>query len=78
VTTPAPAAASSGEPEPVPEDPAAEVTVVPGILRYHRGDCILIRFLGGEDLETMARRDAEEAGCMPCKACRPEQKLPAQ
>jgi hypothetical protein len=55
--------------------PAAEVTIVPGIARYHRSECILIRFLGPEDLETMTRQAAEDAGCVPCKACRPEQQL---
>jgi hypothetical protein len=50
--------------------------VVPGITRYHRAGCILIRFLSGEDLETMTKQAAEEAGCVPCKACRPEQELP--
>jgi hypothetical protein len=58
-------------------DLGAEVSVVPGIARYHRSECILIRFLGTSDLETMTRRDAEQAGCVPCKACRPEQELPA-
>ena len=28
-------------------------TIVPGIARYHRADCILIRFLGADDLETL-------------------------
>jgi len=46
--------------------------VVPGIARYHLADCILIRFLGPDDLETMTRQAAEEANCIPCKACRPE------
>ena len=46
---------------------------MPGITRYHRAGCILIRFLGAEDLETMTKQAAEEAGCVPCKACRPEQ-----
>jgi len=50
-----------------------EVSVVPGIARYHRPDCILIRFLGEEDLQRMSRADAEATGCVPCKACRPEQ-----
>jgi hypothetical protein len=58
-------------------DPGAEVTIVPGIARYHRGDCILIRFLGPEDLQTMTLREAAEAGCAPCKACRPDQEAPA-
>jgi hypothetical protein len=55
--------------------PVTQVTIVPGIARYHRSDCILIRFLGPEDLETMTRQAAEDAGCVPCKACRPEQQL---
>jgi hypothetical protein len=45
---------------------------VPGIARYHTLDCILIRFLGDEDLENMTVRRAEEIGCVPCRACRPE------
>jgi hypothetical protein len=53
--------------------PDGQVTIVPGIGRYHRSDCILIRFLGPEDLETMTRQAAEDAGCVPCKACRPEE-----
>jgi hypothetical protein len=48
------------------------VSVVPGIARYHTADCILIRFLGDEDLETMTRQAAEESGCVPCRACRPD------
>jgi hypothetical protein len=56
-------------------DPSTEVIIVPGIARYHRNQCILIRFLGPEDLESMTMQAAEEAGCVPCKACRPEQIL---
>ncbi len=55
--------------------PGTQVTIVPGIARYHRTECILIRFLGPEDLETMTMQAAEDAGCVPCKACRPEQEL---
>ena len=55
--------------------PDTEVIIVQGIARYHRSGCILIRFLGSEDLESMTLRAAEEAGCVPCKACRPEQEL---
>ncbi len=51
---------------------SAQVTVVPGITRYHRAECILIRFLGPDDLELMTRRAAEDAGCAPCKACQPD------
>jgi hypothetical protein len=55
--------------------PDTEVIIVQGIGRYHRNGCILIRFMGSEDLESMTLRAAEEAGCVPCKACRPEQEL---
>jgi hypothetical protein len=48
------------------------VFVVPGITRYHREDCILIRFLGADDLERMTRAEAEAADCVPCKACQPD------
>jgi hypothetical protein len=48
------------------------VSVVPGITRYHLPACILIRFLGPEDLEVMTREAAEASGCVPCKACRPD------
>jgi hypothetical protein len=48
------------------------VTVVPGIARYHKADCILIRFLGEDDLETMSQAKAEESGCVACRACRPD------
>jgi hypothetical protein len=53
--------------------PHTEVTVVPGISRYHGSQCILIRFLGPEDLQTMTLQDAEAASYVPCKACRPGQ-----
>jgi hypothetical protein len=46
--------------------------VVPGIARYHRADCILIRFLGDGDLETMTLDAAEASGCAACRACRPD------
>ena len=55
--------------------PDTGVIIVQGIGRYHRSGCILIRFMGPEDLESMTLRAAEEAGCVPCKACRPEQQL---
>jgi len=38
-------------------------------------DCILIRFLGEEDLQVMPLGEAEETGCVPCRACRPEKEL---
>ncbi|MDA8323931.1 MAG: hypothetical protein M0030_29555 [Actinomycetota bacterium] len=47
--------------------------MVPGIARYHRKDCLLIRFLGDSDLEVMTRQDAAAGGCVPCRACQPDQ-----
>ena len=49
--------------------------IVPGVPRYHRRDCILIRFLGGDDLETSTAQEAEAKGCVPCRACEPEKPL---
>jgi hypothetical protein len=80
-----PAAGRPAEPEAVAEEPAAgrpagqtapgrvDVTVVPGVARYHRSECILIRFLGAGDLEIMSRQEAEEATFVPCRACQPDQ-----
>jgi hypothetical protein len=48
------------------------VTVVPGVPRYHRSDCILIRFMGDSDLQRMSVERAQEAGCTPCRACQPD------
>ncbi|HEY4463715.1 MAG TPA: hypothetical protein VGN41_13720, partial [Streptosporangiaceae bacterium] len=45
------------------------VTVVPGVPRYHRSDCILIRFMGDNDLQRMSLEAAQGAGCTPCRAC---------
>jgi hypothetical protein len=61
------------EPDPVGPDPNAEVTVVPGVPRYHNARCILIRFMGENDLDKMTRAAAREAGCTPCRACLPDQ-----
>jgi hypothetical protein len=80
-----PAAGRPAEPEAAAEDPPAarpadqtapgrvDVTVVPGVARYHRSECILIRFLGAGDLEIMSRQEAEEATFVPCRACQPDQ-----
>jgi hypothetical protein len=54
---------------------SGQVTVVPGIARYHRSQCILIRFLGADDLETMTRKAAEDADLAPCRACQPDKAL---
>ena len=45
------------------------VTVVPGVPRYHRSDCILIRFMGDSDLQKMPVEAARKNGCTPCRAC---------
>jgi hypothetical protein len=52
--------------------PDDQVAVVPGVPRYHRRGCILIRFLSDGDLEISTRRAAEAAGLVPCKACQPD------
>jgi hypothetical protein len=54
-----------------------EVAIVPGVARYHRIGCILIRFLGDGDLESVTRREAEAKGCVPCRACEPEKAVPS-
>jgi hypothetical protein len=59
--------------EPPGSADSAQVSVVPGITRYHRSDCLLIRFLSADDLEVMTRRAATESGYVPCKACKPDQ-----
>jgi hypothetical protein len=60
-----PAATAAAEPD-------QDVTVVPGVPRFHRSDCILIRFMGERDLQRMPVERAKEAGCTPCRACQPE------
>jgi hypothetical protein len=50
-----------------------EVTVVPGVPRYHKANCILIRFMGDSDLDKMTVAGARAAGCTPCRACLPDQ-----
>ena len=47
--------------------------MVPGVARYHRAECILIRFLGPDDLDTMTRQEAVDAKFAACRACQPEQ-----
>lgn len=50
-------------------DPSREVTVVPGVPRYHDVGCILIRFMGEGDLEKTTLGAAAANGCTPCRAC---------
>jgi hypothetical protein len=67
------AAESDDQPGKTPAiSPGGDVTVVPGVNRYHRSECILIRFLGPDDLEVMTRQAAEAASCVPCRACVPD------
>jgi hypothetical protein len=68
------AAAANGAASQAVQDGApadTEVLVVPGIARYHQAGCILIRFLGEDDLQRMSRQEADAAGCAACRACRP-------
>ena len=62
-----------GEAEPADPDPSMEVTVVPGVPRYHNARCILIRFMGDSDLDKMTLAAARDAGCTPCRACLPDE-----
>jgi hypothetical protein len=62
----------AGQAGPAGPDPSTEVTVVPGVPRYHNATCILIRFMGDSDLDKMTRAAAREAGCTPCRACLPD------
>jgi len=55
-----------------------EVVIVPGEARYHRSDCVSIRLLGSDDLTTTTRHKAEDDGCVPCRACKPDKPLSAQ
>jgi hypothetical protein len=72
------AAASEAETEPpaTGEGDAAPgsdlVTVVPGVPRYHRTDCVLIRFMPEGDVQKQSVAAARDAGCTPCAACQPE------
>jgi hypothetical protein len=68
------AAESAPDEEPESDAPGAdsEVTVVPGVPRYHRAECILIRFMGEDDLDKTTLKSAIESGCTPCRACQPE------
>ncbi len=51
---------------------AGLVTVVPGVPRYHRTDCVLIRFMPEGDVQMLSVTAAKDAGCTPCAACQPE------
>jgi len=51
---------------------AKMVTVVPGVPRYHEPDCVLIRFMPENDVQTKSIPEAKAANCTPCIACQPE------
>jgi hypothetical protein len=55
-----------------------EVVIVPQEARYHRSGCTLIRLLGSDELEPSTQQEAEAAGCVPCRACKPDKPLSAQ
>jgi cytoskeletal protein RodZ len=63
----------AGEAAPAGPNPGMEVTVVPGVPRYHNASCILIRFMGDSDLDKTTLAAARGAGCTPCRACLPDQ-----
>jgi hypothetical protein len=55
-----------------PGPETGRVIVVSGVPRYHRPGCILIRFLGQDDVQSTTREAAEASGCVPCRACQPD------
>jgi len=57
--------------EVAPDPEATLVTVVPGVPRYHKTDCVLIRFMPDEDVRQIHPAEAKDAGCTPCAACQP-------
>jgi hypothetical protein len=65
--------AAEAEAESAGPDPTMEVTVAPGVPRYHNAHCTLIRFMGDSDLDKMTLAAAREVGCTPCRACLPDQ-----
>ena len=74
---PDPGAGEAVEPEGEPPAEAAGddpglVSVVSGVPRFHRADCVLIRFMPEGDTRKMPVAQAREAGCTPCTACEPE------
>jgi hypothetical protein len=63
---------------PTPPPDSNAVVIVPGIARYHRTGCILIRFLGSGDIETSTAQEAAAKGCAPCRACEPDKPLSSE
>ena len=56
----------------IDRDQQRQVTVVPGVPRYHTDNCILIRFMDDDDVQQMSLKAATGAGCTPCGACQPD------
>ena len=70
---PKPAPKADAATEDAADDGTAKmVTVVPGVLRYHEPDCVLIRFMPSADVQTTSVPEAKAAKCTPCVACQPE------
>jgi hypothetical protein len=67
------AATEASEPRSGEETSSKQVTVVPGVPRYHEQNCILIRFMADDDMQKMTVSEAAEAGCTPCRACHPDE-----
>jgi hypothetical protein len=76
----------SAEPEPEPADsepPFADtenpvpgddlMAVLRGVPRYHKPDCVLIRFMPEGDIQRLSAAQAKAEGCTPCAACQPEE-----
>src|SRR6202035_2747533 len=47
------------------------VAVLQGVPRYHQPDCVLIRFMPGDDILRLPAAQAKADGCTPCAACQP-------
>jgi hypothetical protein len=49
------------------------VAVIRGVPRYHKPDCVLIRFMPEGDSQKLSVAEAKKAGCTPCTACEPQE-----
>jgi hypothetical protein len=66
---------TDGEPPSADSPDATEaeglVSVLHGVPRYHRPDCVLIRFMPEDDIKRLPAAQAKADGCTPCAACQP-------
>jgi hypothetical protein len=69
VGSPSETSGSAGAPGSKSASGDRQVSVVPGVPRYHASNCILIRFMDAGDLEKMTAAEADAAGYTPCGAC---------